>query len=122
MTSDANPHLGTALDDLLAEDGPLGSVGATSVSQRGGPLELVTDGNACALGVYATEWGGRGLLGGASERLARARTTLAGPLPGVLRGGMAHWTAGREPRSQRRGVRLTAASRGSRLWQFLASH
>ena len=82
MTSDANPHLGTALDDLLAEDGPLESVGASRVSgrwyeqdrspfsqvtqsgyevyvsQRGGPLELVTDGNACALGAYATEWGG----------------------------------------------------------------
>ena len=82
MTSDANPHLGTALDDLLAKDGPLESVGASRVSggryeqdrspfsqviqsgyevyvsQRGGPLELVTDGNACALGAYATEWGG----------------------------------------------------------------
>lgn len=83
MTSiSENPHLGTALDDFLAEDGLLESVSRTAASrvaawqedrhrrslwqvaqsgydvfvfQGDRPLVRVTDENADALGVYATE-------------------------------------------------------------------
>ena len=78
-----NPHLGTALDDFLAEDGLLDSANRTAdarvsawqgdedrkslwqVAQSGydvfvfqddGPLVRVTDENADALGVSATAW------------------------------------------------------------------
>ena len=75
-----NPHLGTALDDFLAEDG-LESANRTAelrmsvwqeerkslwqvaqsgydvfVVQDGGPLVCVTDENASALGVYVKGW------------------------------------------------------------------
>lgn len=83
MTSSIeNPHLGTSLDDFLAEDGLLESVNRTAASrvsawqgdkyrrslwqvaqsgydvfvfQGNEPLARVTDKNADALGVYATE-------------------------------------------------------------------
>ena len=86
MTSSVeNPHLGTALDDFLAEDGLLESASRTAASrtsawqedeyrsslwqvaqsgydvfvfQDGGPLVRVTDENAGGLGIYATEWDG----------------------------------------------------------------
>ena len=84
MTSSIeNPHLGTSLDDFLAEDGLLDSANRTAdarvsawqgdkdrrslwqvaqsgydvfVSQDDGPLVHVTDENADALGVNATAW------------------------------------------------------------------
>lgn len=83
MTSSIeNPHLGTTLDDFLAKDGLLDSANRTAASrvsvwqddehrrslwqvaqsgydvfvfQDDGPLVRVTDANAGALGVYATE-------------------------------------------------------------------
>ena len=76
-----NPHLGTALDDFLAEDGLLESANRTAASrasvwqeerkslwqvaqsgydvfvvQDGGPLVRATDENAGALGVYVKGW------------------------------------------------------------------
>ena len=82
VTSDANnPHLGTTLDDLLAEDGLLDHTSRVAasrvsawqkdrfsrslwqlaqsgydifVSKQGGPMMLVTDENACVLRVRAT--------------------------------------------------------------------